>query len=207
MLNLFKALKYFFIPSLAYILLGLVGLSIINKGDVVVWLSKQHGPLLDIVFTGLTYLGDGILIVIFIIGFLVWNRFYGLLFVLMVVPNALITQLLKRQVFLAPRPLKYLGEEFYVPVNGIVAHEHFAFPSGHTNGVFALMFTIALMSKNRWVQLSTACLAILTAVSRMYLYQHFLEDTVAGASLALVVCSLMYILVVKKTSLGSKLGL
>ncbi len=106
--------------------------------------------------------------------------------------NSIVSQFLKRAVFQSPRPMKFLGEEFYAPVADVHVHGNLSFPSGHTNGAFAVFFAIATFSKHRWVQVLAAVFAVLVGVSRMYLYQHFLEDTMAGAGIAIVMNLCIY---------------
>ena len=188
-------------------MLGGFILLFIEKGDVVIFLSRYHNVVLDLFFSTITYLGDGAFVALVCIGFIIYNRYYGLLLVSLIVPNALLVQFLKRIVFNYPRPLKHLGEEFYVIVKYVTVHTDFSFPSGHSNAIFAMMFSLCILSKNTTFQIVVALLAVLTAVSRMYLYQHFLEDITFGALLAIVLCTILYHFIFQRTSLESKLKL
>ena len=203
-----KILKYndlYIILSLLFILIGGVFLFFIDQGDVVIALNRNHSPSLDFFFKYMTHVGDGMFIAIVIMGWMVKNRYQGLLFAVSTVLNALFIQYLKRGVFNAPRPLKYLGKEGYHFVEGVVVNTDFSFPSGHTNGAFAFLFSIAFFSRNRTVQVVCVILAMLTGVSRMYLFQHFLEDVVAGAGIAIVLNVLLYYIAIEKTPLGKKI--
>jgi membrane-associated phospholipid phosphatase len=58
-----------------------------------------------------------------------------------------------------------------------------SFPSGHTTSAFALFFSLALIMRRPGWDAACFALAALVALSRVYLAQHFLADTLAGAGL------------------------
>jgi membrane-associated phospholipid phosphatase len=188
-----------------YIIAGSIGLLVFEKGDVVIWLNQNHSAFWDVFFKGMTLLGDGTVIVAAIVVLLVVNRFYGSFIALAAALNSVFCQFLKRVVFQSPRPIKFLGEEFYTPVADVHAHGNLSFPSGHTNGAFAVFFAIAIFSKNKWVQILASIFAVLVGISRMYLYQHFLEDTIAGAGIAIAINLCIYHFLFQKLGWESKL--
>lgn len=192
MINLIKQQRIFLIISALYLIAGLLGFFVLEKGDVVIWLNERHTLFGDWWFKGMTLLGDGIAIVVVATLFLGINRFQGLLITSSAIITSLVSQFLKRVVFEWPRPMKYLGDEFYASVADVHVHGNLSFPSGHTTGAFTMLFAISIFSKNSWVQGLAAFFAIMTGISRMYLYQHFLEDTLAGATIAIVLTLCVY---------------
>jgi membrane-associated phospholipid phosphatase len=60
-------------------------------------------------------------------------------------------------------------------------------PSGHSASAFALATILILLTKNKLLQVMLMLLAILVAVSRVYLFQHFMVDTIVGATIGLIV--------------------
>jgi membrane-associated phospholipid phosphatase len=59
-----------------------------------------------------------------------------------------------------------------------------SFPSGHTLSAFALYGFLAFSSKNKTVStVLLLALAVLVAISRVYLLQHFLQDILMGSVL------------------------
>ena len=62
-----------------------------------------------------------------------------------------------------------------------------SFPSGHTTAAFGMYGLIALITARRapWLGVACAWTAILVALSRIFLVQHFLIDVVGGAVLGM----------------------
>jgi membrane-associated phospholipid phosphatase len=56
-----------------------------------------------------------------------------------------------------------------------------SFPSGHATTCFAIFTTFAFISRDNKLRALLAVLAILFALTRVYLSQHFLEDVLVGS--------------------------
>lgn len=67
-----------------------------------------------------------------------------------------------------------------------------SFPSGHTQGFTAFLFSGAFWLKKRYVFAIAGVLSLLMALSRVYLGVHWLEDVLAGLILGLVAAYLLY---------------
>ena len=146
------------------------------------WINGWHNPALDIVFAGITNLGDGIFIVLFS-ALLLFFRFY-LSIALLVngVCQALVVSLFKRLLFPeALRPIAYLDPATVHFVEGVNVHRFMSFPSGHTITIFGLCVFLSLCSRNRVVTILLLAISVLVALSRVYLLQHFVMDIAAGA--------------------------
>ncbi len=169
---------------MAYVFIGLFIILQTNKGSEIFWINQFHHPILDTFFSITTYLGDGVFITLILVGLLFRNWKLAITLGIVSILNGVIINLLKRQVFyMMDRPAGVLDiSKLHICAPEL--HKHFSFPSGHTGGAFTFLFSIAIISKNTTVQVVCAVLAIIAAISRMYLIQHFLMDTVAAAALS-----------------------
>lgn len=61
-----------------------------------------------------------------------------------------------------------------------------SFPSGHTSYAFSFVTVIFLLSKSKFLKIYMAIIAILIALSRLYLYVHFPTDVLAGAIIGIL---------------------
>ncbi len=71
----------------------------------------------------------------------------------------------------------------------------FSFPSGHSR--CAVECSIAIFANNKKWGIAAIVLAVLTCLSRMYLYVHYPTDVLAGAALG-VIDGLLAVFIVKK---------
>ena len=106
----------------------------------------------------------------------------------------IIVQLFKRVLYAGePRPklfFKGIYELYFVP--GESVHQINSFPSGHTATAFGLFFMAALIASNNSLKLLYFVAALLVALSRIYLSQHFLVDIYFGSLIGVVCTGLMY---------------
>lgn len=126
------------------------------------------------------------------------NKFYFYFFVIsQLVPFALVQ--LAKQIYKAPRPAAlYEGMEWFNKIPEIWGHtQHYAlsFPSGHTEGIAAVISFIVLSSpvkhKSAWTVVGALLIAIV-AFSRMYLSQHFFLDVWVGGMISIWTMAIVY---------------
>jgi membrane-associated phospholipid phosphatase len=151
-------------------------------------LNQYNAPFFDTFFYYITYLGDGVMSVIILAVVAIYNYRYALIGAISFGISALITQVLKVTVYdHVERPYIALWNYFHHnPNSHLVRVDEYiklnnSFPSGHSTGAFAIFMFLALYSKNKWLGLACIIVAILTSFSRVYLSQHFVEDTLAGS--------------------------
>lgn len=112
---------------------------------------------------------------------------------------SIITQALKQTVFNdVVRPKKFfegIQELYFVP--GVENHLYYSFPSGHATCAFSLYFALALLVKNKALELSLFFVALLVGYSRIYLSQHFFEDVYAGSLIGISITFIVYYLIQK----------
>lgn len=78
------------------------------------------------------------------------------------------------------------------PCIGSVCPVGYSFPSGHAAVIFAAMTVATIHSKSRKLDVSFLSLAVLVALSRVFLGFHRIEDIVVGSVIGLLVGYLIY---------------
>jgi membrane-associated phospholipid phosphatase len=194
MLATIRSIWYFILPFILWMAFGLGVIIITEREALHVDINQYHHPILDVFFRYVTYLGDGLFgAIIVALGFIYRIR-YGVIGLLGFAGSAIVTQLLKRQVFHdIYRPSSVFKEMGILHfVDGVDLHSKFSFPSGHATAAFATFIFLAMMSTNRWVQLTCFAIAWITAFSRVYISQHFFEDIYAGSIIGTSITMLAY---------------
>lgn len=178
--------RYFLIPFLILILAGFVLMLLYSKIDLFLWINHHHSSFFDSYFKLNTLLGAGWVAVVLVLALLFIKYRSSILVALAYAYSSLAVQIFKH-LFNAPRPIKYF--EHIAPIRvieGYPIHEWNSFPSGHSASAFTLAVLLSYLwpLRNRhWIIVP---LAALTAFSRVYLSQHFLEDIIAGAIIGVV---------------------
>ncbi len=168
-------------------LAGGVYLLMIEKGQVVMTLQSAHNPGNDLLIRIVNLLGDGWTLILIGLLLLLVNIRAAFQVLLSGLTAGLIVFVFKKFIFPgAMRPMNYFhqhGGYDILPVEGIDLGSWHSFPSGHTAAAFALFISLALLNRNKLLDLLFVGLAILAALARLYLGQHFFEDVYFGALL------------------------
>ena len=168
---------------------------------MVLWLNAHYTDSFNLFFSKITYLGDGILVAIVAIA-LLWSRYsHFAIVVFLGLLQLIVVQGLKRVVFASmERPAAYFSDAM-PPLNfveGVNIHQLNTLPSGHTATAFSIAFILVLLLKpNRWIASLLFLLATLVGLSRIYLAQHFLFDTLVGCAIGLGLAYVSYFLFTK----------
>ena len=166
------------------VLLALVPVLILfSQPAMHLWINQYNSPFFDWLFKHLTFLGDGLFIIVPAIILLFFSLRHFVFLLTAYFSTGLVTQLLKRVFFEdLVRPSKYFHEIASLHlVEGVQMLNGRSFPSGHSTSAFALFLCLAFISSNRYVKLICLIMACLVAFSRVYLSQHFLIDIYAGS--------------------------
>ena len=165
------------------------------------WLNGYHNFLLDTFFSWITFIGDGIIAVLISVVFFVYDKKKGLLILSTFLLSSLLAQLLKNFVFDDfMRPFYYIqAGSIQVPIiEGVKMHSRNSFPSGHTTTIFALTTMISIFYESKKIGFYLLLIAVLVGYSRIYLSQHFLEDTLAGSIIGFMTSLIIFISFKKK---------
>ena len=195
MRQLFHNNKLIFILYFLILIFSIAFLVIFGKKDSHFLLTACHSDLLNDLMKFFTFLGNGWFMVIVSFLLLFKKIRYGLIMMSSFLISSLFVQILKRFVFADwTRPVAWfhdLGIEIY-RIEGLEYHSNFSFPSGHSTTAFALFFGLSFLFKNDVLKILFFFFAIVTAYSRIYLSQHFLEDAVAGSAIGILSSFLAY---------------
>jgi len=155
-----------------------------DKLDFQKKINQMGNPVLDLVMRNLTYAGDGLFAVLVFIVLLFIRIKTALIALISFALTAGIVQLLKHTVFdTMKRPYYFLQSDVnFRIIEDLTYHSSNSFPSGHSASIFAICTVIAYQYKSKLsIQLLLVVIAVLVALTRVYLCQHFLQDIIAGS--------------------------
>lgn len=186
-----KKMRPFTVAFGLFLLAGSSLVLVTDKGSLHLWFNQWVGGQGDLFFRYYTHVGDGLVAVLIILAISLLKPSYptkiayAALGISSFLLSGLLAQFLKRVVFSDwVRPIGYFASGQLQLVEGVQLHSAYSFPSGHSTTSFALFFFLAFaFSAHRGWQVACLSMAALAAYSRVYLSQHFLEDTIAGAAL------------------------
>jgi len=176
-----------------------------DKAQIHLLLNSVHNALGDAVFPYITYIGDGVTVVIAVILLLLVKYRFALLLAVANVLSAGLTQLLKHTIFAdVVRPKEYFKNMLDIHyVEGVENYLYNSFPSGHTTAAFTTFFCFALMTENKVMKTLMFFIALTIGFSRIYLSQHFLQDVYAGSLIGVSVSILVYSFIQNNQKLNS----
>ena len=188
---LYKVLKnnlFFLIPYGIFLLAAGYVLVIFSKPEIHLWLNNYNSGFFDSVFSHVTFLGDGIFVICIAVLLLFYSLRSSVFLLTSYLSSGLVVQILKRVVFSDyQRPVKYFQDTVQLHlVDGVRLLNGHSFPSGHSASAFALFLSLAIISRNRYIQVICFILALTVAYSRVYLSQHFLGDIYAGSLIGVI---------------------
>ena len=150
-------------------------------------LYGMHNPILDKIMVFVTHLGDKGLIWIFIGLAMCFAKKYrraGVNVLLALLIGLIVGNLTLKPLVARIRPYEYIdGIKLLIEVP-----TDFSFPSGHSFSSFAAAYSVFLFHKKEGITLLV--LALIIAVSRLYIYVHFPTDVLTGALLGIGVAYL-----------------
>lgn len=142
------------------------------------WIQTLHTPLLDEIMLLITHLGDmgSFWILLTIILLLIpETRKSGVIVATALCIDIVVCNGILKNVFARTRPFDVNTAVQLL----IAAPRDFSFPSGHTGASFAAVFALYFAGEKRLWK-ATGVLAVLIAISRMYLYVHYPTDILGG---------------------------
>ncbi|MBK9108468.1 MAG: phosphatase PAP2 family protein [Saprospiraceae bacterium] len=174
----------FFIPIFLFFTIGILVHFYLPYDVISLEVNKRNTYVLDVLFKNITHLGDGIFVVC--IGLMAFwiNRVVAQKILVSYGFVSIICTTLKQLIFKGmPRPIEHFKDiqsELNM-IEGFQPNHLNTFPSGHTAAAFGLFTVLAFYIKNPWLQGAFAILTIFIGFSRVYLFEHFLRDVLAGA--------------------------
>jgi membrane-associated phospholipid phosphatase len=188
MVSLLRQTRTFLLPYAALLLAVGAVLLATPKHTAFFWVNGHNTPFFDQFFRPFTNVGDGLFYVLITLGLLFIRFRWAFVSFVCFAVTSLAAQLGKQLIFTGhPRPFRYFSENPGFPalhvVEGVVMGTLKSFPSGHSTSAFSVFLLLTLIVKDKRWGYAFAVLAALTAYSRVYLAQHFVEDVYAGSIL------------------------
>jgi len=177
---------------LMFVLYFLTAISLVlffEKGTFILWLNQKHNPFGDSFFSFITLVGEWHIYVAAGLLLLLFRIYYAVLLGLTGFLHWGVVRIFKLFVADTTRPIDYYADSVSTLnlVEGVDLKSFYGMPSGHTASAFALATILILLTKNKLLQVFYMLTAILVAISRVYLFQHFLIDTLVGAIVGMLV--------------------
>lgn len=187
------SLKYFVIPYATLFVWFLIFMMATDHGSILIWVNEHRNDVFDAVFPYVTFIGDWVTLLIVGLALLFYRWRVSVIFLLSTASMLMISSFLKWVVFPnVPRPSVFFeGTTTLKPLEGIILNTLYSFPSGHTMAAFMMATFLALFVNNKKLSALLLFAAVLTAVSRIYLLQHFLRDVLAGSIIGVLIALVM----------------
>jgi membrane-associated phospholipid phosphatase len=186
---------FFLLYALVLISVGVLQL-LYTQATLMQWVNARNSPLADTLFTYATYFGDGAFFVFVCLVLLFYDRRVSAMAFASFALSSLTSLFLKAVVFTERlRPLKFFEHSTYQyrVIEGLDIHSYNSFPSGHTTTAFAVFSLLAIIDERRGRGWFFFALAVLTGYSRVYLFQHFVEDAYVGSLIGTVSTVVVYL--------------
>jgi membrane-associated phospholipid phosphatase len=175
---------FYFTAWILFCMAALAYLPSHSTAECFIQLNVFHSEWMDRLFVLITFMGDGIFLLLVALIMIIARRYeLAMKSVMVFLLSGILVQVLKN-VITAPRPkvlLESLGLSYQYFIDGITRIGNSSFPSGHTTTFFALATLLAMQTGNVWRQLLLLLTALLVGYSRIYLGQHFLQDVLMGS--------------------------
>lgn len=146
------------------------------------WINSASQLLPATWLAHITELGNGALIGLPMVAFLLFKPQFSKPFLYTTVLTALLIAGLK-DVFDAPRPASVLNHNSFTIIGDVLRHG--SFPSGHTATAFSVVGLIVLISHNKQIRLFALFLGVMAGLSRIAVGAHWPLDVVSGAFVGL----------------------
>ncbi len=154
-------------------------------------LERIRNPILDALFSVLTYLGDEVcFILIVLLMFWCVDKRMGYYLIAVGFAGTILNQTLKIM-FRVPRPW-ILDPDFSIVESARAGATGYSFPSGHTQNAVGIYGSIIAWDRRRWVKCLALVPVVLVPLSRMYLGVHTPMDVGVSALLAIILVVLFY---------------
>lgn len=180
-LTFLKQFPLFILLLLCFQAIGVLYSLIYSQAELFLWANRLHHDVADEVFMVITDLGDWPVTLAIAVIFLFINWRHSLLLIATMLYTGFFTQLIKMMVK-HPRPAIYFehSDPIYT-IKDYVLENSLSFPSGHTTCVFSLAITLSYIFVKQRRQPWLFLFALIVALSRVYLSQHFFKDLLAGS--------------------------
>lgn len=194
--NLLKENKVFFINFFVFLFVGGIIYFAFNRDELLFYFNQNHNFFLNHVFIISTNLAQELGIIPVLIILLLFRYSLFILSSLSLIITTLTVSIIKTITAL-PRPILFFEHNSAVHLNlidGVNIHRFMSFPSGHTAAAFAMFLILAHFFKNNYAKHICFFLALLVAISRVYLLQHFFRDVYFAAIIGTLISIILFMI-------------
>jgi len=180
------------VPSPVYFNIGFLLLALfmasllffLSKEEGFLWLQIEHNNSIVSAARIITFMGDGAFLLILVAILALWKSYKDALILLIAyLIGSMIVQFMKQIVFAdALRPVAWFihnGIQLDIP-ESLNPYSHNSFPSGHSATAASIATIFANWNKGITKELLFLIFLICVAYSRIFLFNHFPEDVLAG---------------------------
>lgn len=182
--------------SSTFALLGALVIILWKSQEITLYLVSVESVFLKKVFYITNFLGEPLFHIITGLLLLLLNVRKGMILSAILIINSLLVVTMK---FIAsqPRPYSVFSEnnwldQINIPGTITILTDDTSFPSYHSAGAFAMITFFILTTRRKFPVLLLFAAAILTAVGRVYFFQHFFIDIYFGALIGIAVSYACY---------------
>lgn len=177
--------KHFIIPVIAFFVCSSLLYLYFGNSVIHLQINKNiNGYYADVFFSGITELGNGIVVFILLPIVLFFDINLAIRLISAFILSTLVVWLCKFVLFSdALRPIAAIKDahDHLRLIPWVKIHRQGTFPSGHSTTIFTIFCCFAFAAKSNFVKTVLFLIALVIAFSRVYLSQHFLQDVAAGA--------------------------
>lgn len=191
-IRLISTNRLFFGIYFLFLIIGLIILLQIDKGDAVIFFNEWRGTLWDDIFKFFSSIGEGLFLGLILLVVGVISIKYAFNTLLLYLSSGLVSQIIKN-IYKIPRPKVFFeGTDLVTYVKDFEIWASNSFPSGHSTSGFTIFLYLAIISQNKFLGLLFAIMAIMVGMSRVYLVQHFFIDIYVGSIIGIFVTLFVY---------------
>jgi membrane-associated phospholipid phosphatase len=198
MLSIIEKNKYYFrLYTFFFTLLFLYQLTY-YQSDALLFFSEKRSMFNDFFFKTMTRFGEEVAYIVLTALYLLRKERQKAVLVAIVGFTVLFLSPLFKMMFLHPRPytvFEHAGilAKVNLVENYDILRGNSSFPSGHAMSGFALWSLLAFIYHKHFRLVTLFfIIAVLVALSRIYLFAHFPEDVLFGSALGVLVSSIIY---------------
>ena len=167
-----------------------------ERGNEILYFSSLHTPFFDEFFKRITQIAELPMLVLILAIAIRFGYGTGLILTVNAGLALVINSILKKFIFASEIRPAIFFEAKHIPLNfvhGVEPLTKESFPSGHAAAAFALFFMLSILMKNKMWNILFFTMALLVAVSRVYLLQHFFRDVYFGSVIGMLVTTGFYL--------------